>query len=87
MKILQKMCKCGECGYVFPADDVLEAPNPFDVYSDEVIEGCPKCKTPENILRLCDEPGCQHEASCGTPTKEDGYRRTCHLHIPSTSEV
>jgi hypothetical protein len=33
----------------------------------------------EAIVRQCDEPGCQREASCGFPV-EGGYRRTCYEH-------
>jgi len=29
---------------------------------------------------ICDEPGCFNEASCGWPTKDGGYRRTCSEH-------
>ena len=34
------------------------------------------------IARLCDEPGCYDEISCGTPTP-DGYRSTCSKHAPN----
>ena len=29
-----------------------------------------------------DEDGCWAEVTCGTPTKEDGYRTTCGEHKP-----
>lgn len=29
----------------------------------------------------CDEPGCGERATCGVPV-QDGYRRTCGLHVP-----
>lgn len=41
--------------------------------------------TLEGPALLCDEIGCDHEATCGFPTPE-GYRRTCGKHyepVPS----
>jgi len=29
---------------------------------------------------VCDEPGCYEYASCGWPTSDGGYRRTCGQH-------
>jgi hypothetical protein len=37
----------------------------------------------DDMPAICDEPGCLEFVSCGTPT-EDGYRSTCHKHIPVT---
>lgn len=34
----------------------------------------------------CDEPGCMHQISMGTPTPQ-GYRRTCFDHRPKESEA
>ena len=28
----------------------------------------------------CDEPGCDKQATCGFPTDDEGYRRTCFAH-------
>ena len=75
----QERWKCGDCGHICTTEELLEAPNPFDTHSDEVICGCPHCKTPENMAQVCDVPGCTEESTCGTPT-EDGYRRTCGKH-------
>lgn len=80
-KCLQHKSKCLDCGWIGDNDDVLTAPNPFDAYSDESIEACPKCKTVENMAPVCDEPGCKREANCGTPTPA-GYRHTCSKHAP-----
>jgi hypothetical protein len=33
----------------------------------------------EALARQCDEPGCEHEASCGFAV-DGGYRRTCYEH-------
>lgn len=34
----------------------------------------------KSALLICDEPGCYNTASCGFPTSDGGYRRTCHDH-------
>jgi len=31
--------------------------------------------------RKCDEPGCGEEGTCGWPTGDGGYRRTCYDHM------
>ena len=73
---------CRDCGHISLEVDLLRAPNPFSV--GENIVGCPKCKGVGNFARLCDEPGCCNEATCGFPTTEGdefgGYRMTCHEH-------
>ena len=35
----------------------------------------------ESDFVLCDEPECEREVTCGTPTP-DGYRSTCGEHMP-----
>jgi hypothetical protein len=32
------------------------------------------------VINLCDEPGCYDTVSCGFPTDDGGYRRTCSTH-------
>lgn len=71
--------KCTECKWIGKWDDVLQATNPFD--SDDIIFGCPSCKSVDQFRYVCDEPGCKEEVSCGTATDE-GYRRTCGKHCP-----
>ncbi len=34
----------------------------------------------EALNRRCEEPGCENEATCGTPTP-DGYKRLCGTHF------
>ena len=34
----------------------------------------------KTALLICDEPGCYNYASCGFPTADGDYRRTCHDH-------
>ena len=40
---------------------------------------CPKCRSADTLLMVCDEPLCNLAATCGTPTK-DGYRSVCGKH-------
>jgi hypothetical protein len=77
-----KLYRCDECRrWTGAHEEMLEAPNPFAL--DETINGCPLCRAIERFEMLCDEPGCDESASCGTPTK-DGYRQTCSRHMPLT---
>ena len=71
--------KCRECDYRGVTSDLLTAQNPF--HEPDTIYGCPFCKSIDRFIPLCDEPGCQNEASCGTPTAT-GYRHTCGTHAP-----
>jgi hypothetical protein len=80
--VLQDKSRCAECGWIGDTSRLLLAPNPFDVFSKEVIQGCPKCKQVECVEPVCDEPGCTRSVSCGVPT-DSGYRHTCHEHDPS----
>ena len=73
--------RCGSCGKVWNDErDVPTWPGPSGArwnYCDECFE--PDGNPMEN---LCDEPGCNHIAACGTPTAA-GYRRTCFEHRPA----
>jgi hypothetical protein len=35
----------------------------------------------KEVLSCCDEPGCYEVTSCGWPTEDGGYRRTCYEHM------
>ena len=35
----------------------------------------------KEFLSCCDEPGCYEVTSCGWPTEDGGYRRTCYEHM------
>ena len=69
--------KCEECEEIFDKADLLTAPNPFA--SNDIIFGCPNCKSVNSFTNVCDEPGCFRNATCGFPTSM-GYRRTCGDH-------
>ena len=72
---------CNECYLRCHENEILRAPNPFDV--DDILIGCPKCFSVECFEYICDEKGCSARVSCGTPTK-NGYRNTCGEHKPKT---
>ncbi len=67
--------KCGWHGYY---DDVLRAPDPFNLGSELIA--CPKCRD-QSLHSCCDEPECWEQDTCGTPAP-NGYRRTCGKHVP-----
>jgi hypothetical protein len=70
--------ECNECkwqGREAEADRVSD-PKPG---SNMVWEICPNCREANTLVRICDEPGCWKDATCGTPTP-DGYRRVCGGH-------
>ena len=71
--------KCDECGRVTTEDALLSAEHPFD--AEDVVYGCPQCKSINCFSRVCDEPGCEDIATGGRPTPE-GYRQTCWDHRP-----
>lgn len=72
--------RCAGCRWVGVDSEILTAPSPFD--AADSISGCPRCKTVDKFVNVCDEPGCSREAGCGWPTPDGGYRRTCSEHMP-----
>lgn len=70
--------KCEECGTIINDDQVLSAPHPFR--AQESVSGCPHCLSADLLVGVCDEPGCDAEGTCGWPTEDGGYRRTCFKH-------
>lgn len=73
--------RCKECHWIGQDKELLSGINPFD--TEEQIMGCPDCKSIESCEVVCDEPGCNDFASCGTPTPL-GYKHTCWKHKPKT---
>jgi len=72
---------CNFCNHTMPEAAMLMAPSPFN--PDETLYACPNCKQcDEGFRELCDEPGCTKDATCGWPTPDGGYRRTCAEHMP-----
>lgn len=68
---------CKECVEVVL--EHLSAPNPFD--ADDIIAGCPHCKSVSSLLQACHHPGCNQIASGGYPNAL-GYRYAwlCYKH-------
>ena len=71
---------CEDCNWAGPLEHLLQAENPFD--HGEQIQGCPHCKAVNTMRSCCDELGCWEPDTCGTPTGNGGYRRTCGTHRP-----
>jgi hypothetical protein len=67
--------RCTECGWI--GSELLTAPNPFD--PEDVICGCPECRSVDDFEPVCDEVGCDKDATSGWPSPT-GYRWTCHNH-------
>ena len=66
---------CLECRAIIPHKELVEG---FDPWGDRLYF-CPECHS-NDITSACDEPGCKEEGSCGFPTEDKGYRRTCFEH-------
>lgn len=78
-KIMKLRCRERHCDWRGLENELLLEPNPFD--RNDALTGCPDCKGVDTTQEACDEPECWEFSSCGTPT-ENGYRRTCHKHLP-----
>ncbi len=80
---VEKNIKCTgrRCGWIGGESELLEAQNPFIM--GETIKACPKCgEINSTLAEVCDEPGCNEEATCGWPSPS-GYRTTCGEHMRS----
>lgn len=71
--------RCEECNTVYPASKQLVAPNPWDADAP-ALRGCPVCYAADSHRRVCDEPKCTAEVSCGWLTPSGGCRMTCAKH-------
>lgn len=83
----KNMHLCVECGWTGNHDEIdfIADPRPLPNTAPNIWLVCPKCRTPDQILPLCDEPGCKIAGTCGTPTT-GGYRWTCSKHRPDNFE-
>lgn len=68
--------KCEECEFIGALDEFDKVKDPG---GDDTWTVCRRCRTPEHVVGVCDEPGCMREATCGFPTPT-GYRQTCGAH-------
>jgi hypothetical protein len=83
-----KQWRCTNCLQISLQPELLTGPSPFD--PEDILTGCPKCKSVDGFDEICDEPGCKQRAHCGWPTDSDndefgGYRRTCSQHYTHMS--
>jgi hypothetical protein len=69
---------CLHCRFIGAFDAFEQVEDPGELGNWWTV--CPSCRTPEQVTSACDEPGCNREGSCGFPTPEGGYRRTCFDH-------
>lgn len=79
-EIQKLICAEYRCRWVGLETEALRAPDPFN--EGDYLIACPKCRE-QTLNTCCDEPGCNMESSCGTPTPEK-YRWTCYAHVPKT---
>lgn len=70
--------RCADCNGIVQADQVLEAPDPFDPAL--LVFGCPSCRMCVQFERVCDVLDCQMTVTCGWPS-ETGYQQTCSDHV------
>ena len=68
---------CTECRFIGAEDEFDLVPDPRGA---DVWCVCPKCRAPEHVTMVCDEPGCNEESTNGWPDGAGGYRRTCWKH-------
>ena len=76
-QIMELEWKCNECDGFFKNSEFLRAPNPFN--GDLEILGCCLCGNVDGFTNICDEEGCNSEATTGRQYA-DVYRRNCHKH-------
>lgn len=75
-------CTARRCGWIGLDEELVESANPFII--GEILRACPRCGAMNStIVVLCDEPGCNEEATCGWPVSPSLYRRTCGDHMRS----
>ena len=74
---------CEECGKIFESESDIPK---WDRPNGNSWTYCDNCDSAECFINLCDEPGCNHKATCGFPA--DGrYRRTCGAHYRASKNV
>lgn len=83
MTLQKGKVRCVECGWRGHENEMLLAPNPFD--ATDTVAGCPKCKSVDSLVSVCDEVGCDKDVNCGWPSGQ-GYRNTCIEHTDFFNE-
>lgn len=86
VKLERDKVRCMSCGWQGDSAevDMVIDPRPKTNQLAEKWSVCPECRTPESIQKVCDEPGCDREATCGwvhgRGEPEEIYRWTCGSH-------
>ena len=77
-----RIYRCDDCGKRAPEGEWLTVHVPHPKAGEEPVGAsqCPECGELNSLTNMCDEPGCRSEASCGWPTPDGSYRRTCGEH-------
>lgn len=70
--------RCKECGWIGQESEIVKFPDPE---SSNIWNICPQCRAAEQFENICDEPECNSIATCGWPTLDNNYRRTCYKHM------
>lgn len=70
--------RCAICSEIATGAELLRAPSPFD--PEDELCGCPHCKSAEGFAEICEIGDCEREATCGGPSLDGVYRRTCGAH-------
>jgi hypothetical protein len=76
--------RCTMCEAIMNMEQLDRVTDPHPLVGQEPEQWlvCPRCRTPENFVHLCDEPGCKITATCGwTDPRIEMYRRTCSVHM------
>jgi hypothetical protein len=52
-----------------------------DSLRERMLDAIEEYERVSALMNECDEDGCTRQATCGWPTHDGGYRRTCGLHV------
>ena len=69
---------CEACGWAGVDSDICEVADPG---GNDIWQVCPYCRTPENLILICEHNGCRKTVSSATPVA-GGYAQTCFQHSP-----
>lgn len=79
--MVDRRVKCSECDWIGSESAILVAANPFD--ADEIISGCPTCRSVNSLEGACDIDGCPNVSNSGTPMPDGSYAWRCYDHWPT----
>lgn len=81
--MLENLWRCDACGHRLSDSEIVTTyvDHPKPGHDRVRLAQCPECGECEQFVNVCDEPGCERDATCGWPTKAADYRRTCYDHM------